>query len=266
MNPFKIFLAAAIALFFVVCTVAAFFAGRSQSPPTSRPVAVTPRESSPPSVPSRQGSDPQTAAPQINQTQDSDILPSPVAQQTSPQQNHRNFTPPVNPGASQSVSSVTANSSSKQANSPSVSSSNPVPSQTLSSPQSVPLIASPVSSGGGSTIQSEDTFVVPLGARLPAAFSDNATNLTPQQAIARDGIANDFMDSLPANEESTDTSPSANGDSSPDQGQGTGSSVPQGEWDSAATDADDRYRAMFGVEAYNAWSAASAKEALAETQ
>jgi len=99
----------------------------------------------------------------------------------------------------------------------------------------------------------EEVVSVPMGARLPAALVDSATDVTPEQATVLDNLADDFLDSTnPATTSGTGQTQTS------DEGEGT--------WGPALAEADERYRALFGADAYNAWTSAAAKEALAEKQ
>lgn len=99
----------------------------------------------------------------------------------------------------------------------------------------------------------EEVVPVPLGARLPAALVDSATDVTPEQAAVLDNLADDFLNSTTPSASGNGPSPSPKNDEAPG-------------WDPAVVDADERYRSLFGVDAYNTWTSAAAKEALAEKQ
>lgn len=100
-------------------------------------------------------------------------------------------------------------------------------------------------------------FIVPRGAVLPAALVDSAEGASPAQNAALDTLANEFLNELAADDAPKPPTvvplkkpPARAGQ--PDR------------WDAATRMADERYRQLFGVEAYNAWTAAAAKEALAD--
>lgn len=100
-------------------------------------------------------------------------------------------------------------------------------------------------------------FIVPRAAILPAAFLDSAEGASEAQGAALDRLAHDFLSELAAAEapKPPPVSPSKKQPARPGQ---------PDRWDAATRLADERYRQLFGVEAYNAWTAAAAKEALAE--
>jgi len=111
----------------------------------------------------------------------------------------------------------------------------------------------PTSNPKGS-MDMEEVIPVPLGAQLPAALVDPAPDATAEQAVALDNLADDFLNSTAADPDSTNN------------GNPTTPKDAEENWNSAASEANERYRSLFGVEAYNAWTTAAAKEALAEKQ
>jgi hypothetical protein len=89
---------------------------------------------------------------------------------------------------------------------------------------------------------------------LPASFIDAGDGASPAQVAALDRIADDFereITSIPP----ADPSP-ANGTPN--------SSTPRrpADWNTASRAANERYRQIFGVELYNAWTSQAAKDAL----
>jgi hypothetical protein len=101
----------------------------------------------------------------------------------------------------------------------------------------------------GSHIESVDTEItIPSGARLPAAIVDSSKNLTSPQTEVLDAISEEFLDSA---------IPSSTGaeDSSPQKTSGKN-------WSPSLNEANERYRSLFGVDAYNAWTSQAAREAL----
>jgi hypothetical protein len=89
---------------------------------------------------------------------------------------------------------------------------------------------------------------IPSGARLPAAIVDASKNLTPTQTEVMDAISEKFLDSaMPSSIVPQDVSPQKNAEKS---------------WSQSLNEANERYRSLFGVDAYNAWTSQAAKEAL----
>lgn len=130
-------------------------------------------------------------------------------------------------------------------------SARPQASTTKSPPGITSLPAAPASVAQGTT---EEVIPVPIGARLPAALVDPAPSATAAQATALDNLGDEFL-----NTSAPDLTTAKNISAA-----GPGTSSDEGNWISAAAEANERYRALFGVEAFNAWSTAAAKEALAE--
>jgi hypothetical protein len=100
-----------------------------------------------------------------------------------------------------------------------------------------------------SHIESVDLEIpIPSGARLPAAIVDSSKNLTSRQTEVLDAISEKFLDSA---------MPSFTGaeDSSPKKTSGKN-------WSPSLNEANERYRSLFGVDAYNAWTSQAAREAL----
>lgn len=122
---------------------------------------------------------------------------------------------------------------------------------TKSSPGITSASVAPASVAQG---RAEEVIPVPIGARLPAALVDPAPNATAAQTTALDNLGDEFLNST-APSQTTAKNGSA---TSP------GTSSDEGNWNSAAAEANERYRSLFGVEAFNAWSTAAAKEALTE--
>ena len=89
---------------------------------------------------------------------------------------------------------------------------------------------------------------IPSGARLPAAIVDASKNLTPTQTEVMDAISEKFLDSaMPSSAVTQDVSPQKNAEKN---------------WSQSLNEANERYRSLFGVDAYNAWTSQAAKEAL----
>ncbi len=259
MNASKIIFAAAMAALFLLCTFVAYNAGQSQRPATRSEIAARDQPSRPDRAFSRNAaSHPLPASGEQ----------SPTAQDIKQTPEFDSWQPPSPPGNIVTVNPLrrsnpsSAPKKANQASSVHSLSSNGgsvVPSAVLPSASSATPVAS---STALSVSQVEEDIVVPLGARLPAALLDQTPNLTPQQASAVDAIANDFLDDFPA-----ENAASADQGQGQQEGQSQGTiSPPQDAWDAAAREANERYRGMFGVEAYNAWTSASAQEALAEKQ
>ena len=96
----------------------------------------------------------------------------------------------------------------------------------------------------------EVEFTIPSGVTLPAAVVDSANNLSSPQVEVLDAIAEKFLDSAMATASSTNnTSPQT---------------LPRS-WSKSLNDANERYRSLYGVDAYNAWTSYAAKEALNES-
>jgi hypothetical protein len=89
---------------------------------------------------------------------------------------------------------------------------------------------------------------IPSGARLPAAIVDASKNLTPTQTEVMDAISEKFLDSA---------MPSSNVPQDPPQ-----KNISEKKWSQSLNEANERYRSLFGVDAYNAWTSQAAKEAL----
>jgi hypothetical protein len=85
---------------------------------------------------------------------------------------------------------------------------------------------------------------VPRGEALPAAIMDEGYGASPGQIQGLDDIAGEFLDNALVSGSPTYTDPQS--------------------WRDATRLADERYRSMFGAEAFNRWSIEAAKEALAE--
>ena len=89
---------------------------------------------------------------------------------------------------------------------------------------------------------------IPSGARLPAAIVDASKNLTPTQTEVMDAISEKFLDSaMPSSAVTQDVFPKKNAEKN---------------WSQSLNEANERYRSLFGVDAYNAWTSQAAKEAL----
>jgi hypothetical protein len=91
---------------------------------------------------------------------------------------------------------------------------------------------------------------VPRGARLPAAIVDASTNLTPAQAEVLDRISEDFLDSAVSSNPGVDDLQK--------------NKSAQKKWSQSLMEANERYRSLYGVDAYNARTIQAAKEALAD--
>jgi|GEM_PF-2421095 len=125
---------------------------------------------------------------------------------------------------------------------------------------------------------------VPRGMVLPAAFSDSGTPLSPAQSAALDSIADEFLETaFPAAGTAVNESSNTATTSNPASGGGTPSPLPANDAQNAGptiTDEDlqnaggdpadalrlanERYRQLFGHEAFNTWSTRAALEALAD--
>ena len=100
-----------------------------------------------------------------------------------------------------------------------------------------------------SHIEGVDTEIsIPSGARLPAAIVDSSKNLTSPQTEVMDAISEKFLDSsIPSSTGAQDFSPQKTSEK---------------HWSQSLNAANERYRSLFGVDAYNAWTSQAAKEAL----
>lgn len=92
--------------------------------------------------------------------------------------------------------------------------------------------------------------IVPTGSRLPAAIVDSSANLTPAQAEVLDRISEDFLDSAVTNNVGVDDLKK--------------NKEAQKKWSQSLMEANERYRSLYGVDAYNARTIQAAKEALAD--
>jgi hypothetical protein len=89
---------------------------------------------------------------------------------------------------------------------------------------------------------------IPSGARLPAAIVDTSKNLTPTQTEVMDAISEKFLDfAMPSFNVPQDVPPK---------------NISEKKWSQSLNEANERYRSLFGVDAYNAWTSQAAKEAL----
>ena len=89
---------------------------------------------------------------------------------------------------------------------------------------------------------------IPNGARLPAAIVDSSKNLTSPQTEIMDAISEKFLDSaMPSSTAAKDSSPQKTSEKN---------------WSPSLNEANERYRSLFGVDAYNAWTSQAAREAL----
>jgi hypothetical protein len=125
----------------------------------------------------------------------------------------------------------------------------------FSVPQSNSFAQVPIASDPA--LASNQEILVPQGGRLPAALID-LDQTTPQQAQAADQIAESFLNvvSNGAPEVAQPRNRAAK-----DAGAARGRA-----WEAARAEADERYRQLFGDEAYKAYSNAAAIEALREKQ
>ena len=100
-----------------------------------------------------------------------------------------------------------------------------------------------------SHIESVDMEIpIPNGARLPAAIVDSSKNLTSPQTEIMDAISEKFLDSaMPSSTAAKDSSPQKTSEKN---------------WSPSLNEANERYRSLFGVDAYNAWTSQAAREAL----
>ena len=108
----------------------------------------------------------------------------------------------------------------------------------------------PLQEEPANTAFTEVDIAIPLGALLPAALVDSAQNLNTAQVEVLDQISESFIDAaLPLrNAEKVDEP----------------SSSSEVVYKQMLDDADERYRALFGSEAYIAWNIRGGIEALAE--
>ena len=96
----------------------------------------------------------------------------------------------------------------------------------------------------------EVEFPIPSGSILPAALVDSTPDSTYQQAAILDTISEGFLEAIQLGTE---------------QNQSEALSVEnEVVWKEALLDADEQYRAVFGQDAYIAWTNRAAQEALAE--
>jgi hypothetical protein len=91
---------------------------------------------------------------------------------------------------------------------------------------------------------------VPRGARLPAAIVDASANLTPAQAEVLDRISEDFLDAAVTSNPGVDDLKK--------------NKAAEKKWSQSLIEANERYRSLYGVDAYNARTIQAAKEALAD--
>jgi hypothetical protein len=96
----------------------------------------------------------------------------------------------------------------------------------------------------------EQQIIVPAGARLPAALVDSSGGLSPQQAEVLDSISEEFLDSALSAQNHA--------------GDAKNTKVAEENWSKSLNEANDRYRALFGVDAFNARTIQAAKEALSD--
>ena len=127
-------------------------------------------------------------------------------------------------------------------------------------------------------------IAVPRGMVLPATFSDSDPPRSPAQAAALDSIADEFLETAfpaagaPVNESGNTAAASnpASGDGTPsplpaNDAQNAGPTITAEDLQNAGGDpaaalrlANERYRQLFGHEAFNTWSTRAALEALSE--
>lgn len=107
-----------------------------------------------------------------------------------------------------------------------------------------PSISTSVSWPDPAPVIADQEIPVPRGEPVPAAIMDEGYGASTAQVQSLDDIAGEFLDNAL--------------DSGPPSQAGIQN------WRDAARLADERYRSMFGVEAFNRWSIEAAKEALAE--
>lgn len=91
---------------------------------------------------------------------------------------------------------------------------------------------------------------IPSGSTLPAALVDSTPGSTNQQAAILDTISEGFLEAIQIGTEQN-----------PSEALSVGNEVV---WKEALLDADEQYRAIFGQDAYIAWTNRAAQEALAE--
>lgn len=141
-------------------------------------------------------------------------------------------------------------------------------------------IASQISTADESVVE----IAVPRGMVLPATFSDFDTPRSPEQAAALDSIADEFLETaFPAEGTPVNESGNTAGASNPGTGgeapppvpandpQNAGPAITAEDLQNAGGDpadalrlANERYRQLFGHEAFNTWSTRAAIEALSE--
>jgi hypothetical protein len=141
-------------------------------------------------------------------------------------------------------------------------------------------IANQISTADESVVE----IAVPRGMVLPATFSDLDTPRSPAQAAALDSIADEFLETAfpaagtPANESGNTAEASNPGTSSEaptplpaNDAQNAGPTITAEDLQNAGGDpadalqlANERYRQLFGHEAFNNWSTRAAIEALSE--
>jgi hypothetical protein len=92
--------------------------------------------------------------------------------------------------------------------------------------------------------------IVPTGGRLPAAIVDSSANLTEPQAEVLDRISEEFLDSAVTNNVGVDDLKK--------------NKAAEKKWSQSLMEANERYRSLYGVDAYNARTIQAAKEALAD--
>ncbi len=106
---------------------------------------------------------------------------------------------------------------------------------------------------------------MPLGAVLPASLSHPPEGTTPAQVAVLESIYEEFVGNVPIEgEDSSPASPAS--DVELVAAESPQIVAPLTDWSEATQIANERYRQLFGVQAFNAWSAAAAREALAERQ
>jgi len=105
-------------------------------------------------------------------------------------------------------------------------------------------------------------MAVPFGAVLPATFLDTAVDATPAQIATLDRIASDFVQEATAEDHAEANAPAKLAAA----GGKRGKTAPRPSWNTAAAHANEQYRLLFGVEAYNARTTAAAREALDDSR
>ena len=134
------------------------------------------------------------------------------------------------------------------------------PSATSSAPVTLRAAAAPQSPAPPSTasVSSGEGLLVPLGASLPAPLVDPGDGATSAQVNMLDRISDDFVRRVEAGggDEAAPLKTDRNNTGNPAQRPAN--------WDAATREADERYRQLFGVEAYNARTSAAAREGLQE--